>query len=109
MYTASIAATVIVLIILAGIKPLERRFIAVRQQRGIQMRVQRGRVSLDSVHAALGSGSVRVKQFIVQQSEDDSEVDEVQISLSRVTPGEFDAICRRLESMSGVREVRRQQ
>lgn len=109
MYTASIAATVIVLIILAGIKPLERRFIAVRQERSVQMRVERGRVSLDSVHAALGSGSVRVKQFIVQQSEDDSDVDEVQIALSRVTPTEFDAICHRLESMPGVRECRRQQ
>lgn len=109
MYTASIAATVIVLIILAGIKPLERRFIAVRQQRGIQMRVERGRVSLDSVHAALGSGSVRVKQFIVQQSEDDSDVDEIQIALSRVTPAEFNTICQRLESMPGVREFRRQQ
>lgn len=107
MYTASIAATVIILIILAGIKPLERRFIAVRQQRSLQLRVERGRVSLQSVHAALGSGSVRVKQFIVQQSEDDSEVDEVQIALSRVTPGEFDAICKRLESMPGVREFRK--
>src|SRR5471032_546540 len=29
MYTASVAATVIILIILAGIKPLERRFISV--------------------------------------------------------------------------------
>lgn len=107
MYTASIAATIIILIILAGVKPLERRFIAVRQQRSIQMFVEKGSVSLDSVHGALGSGSVRVKQLIVQQSEDDSEVDHVQIALSRVTPAEFEAICQRLESMRGVREFRR--
>ena len=30
LYTASIAATIIILIILAGIKPLERRFITPR-------------------------------------------------------------------------------
>lgn len=107
MYTASIAATIIILIILAGIKPLERRFITVRQQRSIQMLVEKGCVSLNSVHGALGSGSVRVKQLIIQQSEDDSEVDDVQITLSRVTNTEFDAICQRLESMHGVRECRR--
>ncbi len=107
MYTAAIGATVIILVILAGIKPLERRFISVRQQRNIQLLVERGSVSVDTLQRALGSGSIRVKQFIVQQSEDDPELDDVQISLSRVTPGEFSAICSRLEIMSGVRECRR--
>jgi putative Mg2+ transporter-C (MgtC) family protein len=107
MYTAAIGATIIILIILAGIKPLERRFISVKQQRSIQLLAERGSVSLDSVHQALGSGSVRVKQFIVQQAEEDPEVDDVQIALSRVTASEFAAICSRLESMSGVRECRR--
>jgi len=58
-------------------------------------------------HKAVGSGSVRVKQFIVQQAEDDPEVDEVQIALSRVSGNEFAAICSRLEATSGVRECRR--
>jgi putative Mg2+ transporter-C (MgtC) family protein len=106
MYIAAIGATIIILIILAGIKPLERRFISVKQQRNIQLLVDRGSVSLDSVYRALGSGSVRVKQFIVQQSEDDPELDDVQIALSRATESEFTTICTRLESMSGVRECR---
>jgi putative Mg2+ transporter-C (MgtC) family protein len=63
MYTAAIGATVIILIILSGMKPLERRFISVRRQRSIQLLVERGSVSLDSVHKALGPGSVRVKQL----------------------------------------------
>jgi putative Mg2+ transporter-C (MgtC) family protein len=33
LYTASIAATIIILIILAGIKPIEKRFITVKQRR----------------------------------------------------------------------------
>lgn len=106
MYTAAIGATVIILIILAGVKPLERRFIAVKQQRNLLLVVERGRVSFESVHSALGASSVRVKQFIVQQSEDDPEVDEVQISLSRATASEFAAIQHRLETMTGVRECR---
>ncbi|WP_028202184.1 MgtC/SapB family protein [Paraburkholderia nodosa] len=103
MYTAAIGATVIMLLILAGVKPLERRFISVRQQRSIQLLVERGSVSLDTVHRALGTGSVRVKQFIVQQSEDDADLDDVQIALSRVTASEFAAVCARLEAMRGVR------
>ncbi|MGF6371884.1 putative Mg2+ transporter-C (MgtC) family protein [Paraburkholderia sp. RAU6.4a] len=106
MYTPAIGATVIILIILAGIKPLERRYISVRQQRSIQLSVERGSVSLDAVNRALGTGSVRVKQFIVQQTEDDADLDDVQISLSRVSPGEFTAICLRLEQMPGVRVLR---
>jgi putative Mg2+ transporter-C (MgtC) family protein len=106
MYTAAIGATVIIFIILAGVKPLERRFISVKQQRNITLLAERGRVSLDSVHNALGTGSVRVKQFIVQQSEDDPELDEVQIGLSRATTSEFATIRTRLEAMSGVRECR---
>jgi putative Mg2+ transporter-C (MgtC) family protein len=106
MYTAAIGATVIIFIILAGVKPLERRFISVKQQRNITLLVERGSVSLDSVHNALGTGSVRVKQFIVLQSEDDPELDDVQIGLSRATDSEFATIRTRLEAMSGVRECR---
>jgi putative Mg2+ transporter-C (MgtC) family protein len=106
MYTASVGATVIILVILAGVKPIERRFIAVKQQRNVQLLAERGRVSLDSLHSVLGGGSVRVKQFIVQQSDDDPDLDDVQIALSRVGGHEFVAICAKLESMSGVRECR---
>ncbi|WP_408530195.1 MgtC/SapB family protein [Paraburkholderia nemoris] len=108
MYTAAFGSTIIILIILAGVKPLERRFISVRQQRSIQLLAERGSVSLDSLHRALGTGSIRVKQFIVQQSEDDPELDDVQIALSRASSNEFAAICARLEMMAGVRECRQE-
>jgi putative Mg2+ transporter-C (MgtC) family protein len=108
MYAAAFGATVIILVILAGVKPLERRFISVKQQRNIQLLAERGSVSLDSLHRALGIGSIRVKQFIVQQSEDDPELDDVQIALSRASSNEFAAICARLGAMTGVRECRQE-
>lgn len=67
MYTTAVGATFIILLILAGLKPLERRFIAVKQQRSVYLLADRGSVSFDSVHQALGSGSARIKQFIAQQ------------------------------------------
>src|SRR5471032_3633542 len=44
MYTAAVGATVIIFIILAGVKPLERRFIAVKQERNITLRSEERRV-----------------------------------------------------------------
>jgi putative Mg2+ transporter-C (MgtC) family protein len=106
MYTAAIGATVIMLVILAGIKPLERRFISVKQQRNIYILAERGSVSLASLHGALGSGSVRVKQFVVQQSDEAPELDEVQIALSRASADEFSAIFARLKAIPGVQACR---
>ncbi|HEF4750423.1 TPA: MgtC/SapB family protein [Burkholderia multivorans] len=92
MIVASVGATVIVLVILAGVKPLERRFIAQRQQR--------------TLHDALGTRHVRVKRFIVQQSDDDPDTDDISVSFSRTSPVEFAAICRTLQNLAGVRICR---
>ncbi|WP_250535671.1 MgtC/SapB family protein [Caballeronia sp. AZ10_KS36] len=106
LYTASIAATAIILIILAGLKPLERRFISVRQRRQLTMLVDRGSLSFHALHEALGPGSVRVKQFVVQQSEESPDSDEVQVELSRVSEQEYRSICARLRQLEVVREFR---
>ncbi|KIG08078.1 MULTISPECIES: MgtC/SapB family protein [Caballeronia] len=109
LYTASIAATAIILLILAGLKPLERRFITVRQRRQLTMLVDRGSLSFHGLHEALGPGSVRVKQFVVQQSEETPELDEVQVELSRVSSQEYRAICDRLRQLQSVREFREEE
>ncbi|RFU44311.1 MgtC/SapB family protein [Paraburkholderia sp. DHOC27] len=106
MYTAAVTATVLILIILAGVKPLERRFIVAKQERRIGLLVERGSVSVDSIHETLGVGSARVRQFVAQQSEEDPALDDVSLALSRVSVVQHEAICRRLEAMKGVRKLR---
>jgi putative Mg2+ transporter-C (MgtC) family protein len=103
LYTASIAATIIILIILAGIKPLEKRFIGSRQRRELVVHTNRNALSLATLHDTLGAGTARVKQFVMQQKDDS---DEIGITLSRVTPVQFEAICKRLRAVPGVREVK---
>jgi putative Mg2+ transporter-C (MgtC) family protein len=107
MYTAACAATMIILVILAGIKPLERRFITVKQERQIDLLVERGAITLNSTHEALGAGSVRVKRFVASPSEDNPGLEDVSLGLSRVSAVQYEAICARLEEMAGVRECRR--
>ncbi|KGT03652.1 mgtC family protein [Burkholderia pseudomallei] len=59
LYAAAIAATIIILVILAGIKPLERRYLSVRQRRHLMLLVEHGTLTFDSLHAALGVDSAR--------------------------------------------------
>jgi len=107
MYVASISATIIILIILAGVKPLERRFIAVKQQRSVNLWADRGSISLDIMHQILGSAGIRIKHFIVQQSETDPELDDIHISFSRSSINDFETIYARLENMENVRVIQR--
>jgi putative Mg2+ transporter-C (MgtC) family protein len=106
LYTASIAATIIILIILAGIKPLERRFITAKQRRQLTMLVIRGSLTFHTLHETLGASSARVKQFVVQQTDDSADLDEVQITLSRVSSTEYQAICAQLRGLEQVREFK---
>jgi putative Mg2+ transporter-C (MgtC) family protein len=106
LYTASIAATIIILIILAGIKPIEKRFITVKQRRQLSMLVERGSMTFHTLHEALGPASPRVKQFVMQQSDDDPQMDEVTITLHRGSSTEYTAICGQLRAIQGVKEFR---
>src|SRR6202012_1486361 len=106
LYTASIAATIIILIILAGIKPLERRFITMKQRRQLTMLVERGALTFPSLHDALGAASPRVKQFVMQQSDDAPEFDVVMITLHRVSSTEYAVIRDRLRELPCVKELR---
>jgi len=106
LYTVATAATVIILVILAGIKPLEKRYIANRQRRELRLSAERGSLNLQTLDLALGSSSARVKQFVVQQNESTSDTDDVLVVLSRVSDTEYAEIRQRLERASGVRSVR---
>lgn len=105
MYTAAIAATVIMLIILAGIKPLERRYFTARQRREFRLVADRGTVSVSTLEQALGPGSARITRFIVEPSGDRPEMDQIYIGLSRVSEREYSAIQQRLKGINGIREL----
>jgi putative Mg2+ transporter-C (MgtC) family protein len=106
LYIPAVAATAIILIILAGIKPLERRFIASRQLRAIVIFTERDALSLPRLHEALGPGSARVKTFVMRHKADAPDIDEIQITLSRLTQGQFSAVSKRLGELPGVLEIK---
>lgn len=102
LYTAAVAATVIILIILAGIKPLEKWYFVTRQRRELRLVVERGSLSVHTLEQALGPASARISKFVVQQNEDMSETDEVLIAFARMSDREFEAVREQLQKIKGV-------
>lgn len=101
LYTPSIAATLIILLILAGVKPLEKRFIAYHRRRHVTIKVKRGKLTLGSFNHALGVSANRVKQFIVQPGEDE-EYDEVYVVFSRMSLQEYVLIRKKFNDLPGI-------
>lgn len=89
-----------------GIKPLERRFITVKQRRQLTMIVEHGALTFHSLHDELRPASPRVNQFVMQQSDDAPNCDEAMITLHRVSNTESQVICAHLRQLSGIRQFR---
>lgn len=104
LYIPSIAATIIILLILAGIKPLEKRFIAYQQRRHVTIKARHGQLTLGTFNHALGISANRVKQFIVQPAET-PEFDKVYIVFSRMSPQEYAMIRKKFNDIPGVEAI----
>lgn len=105
LYTAAIATTALILVILALVKPLERRMFRRDQVRRINVVVDRQRLSISALDAALERSNLLVKEITLRQW-DTPEEDLAQIVLMRGAPR--DAIASLLASLreiDGVRSV----
>lgn len=101
LYTGAIAATVIILLILAGVKPLEDRYRASRQNAELRIKADRGSLSLHALNQALGTRSSKVRQFVVELDED-GELDQITIALSRVSKAQAQEIMETLMKLPGI-------
>ena len=101
MYVAGIAATGILLIILAGLKPLEERFRGRSPSQRLHIVAAHRAVTVDVLRQAAGSHASRIRSFVVEPSEDGTQ-DEVQVEFQRLPSGVFRDIAQRLRAMPGV-------
>lgn len=104
LYVEAGAATVVILLILAGIKPLEDRF----QKRHIahEFLLQTGPdgVALPALEDALGWRARRITRYVARPA-DDGET--VVLTLSRLAPREIAEVERILRAVPGVRGISR--
>ena len=105
MYYEASAATGIIFVILAGLKPFEDRFHAMRgSDAELRVIALRGSFSLASLHKIIGRRVSKVKQFAITPSET-NDIDEIKINLSPVSAGQIAYIINELKKLPDVRDV----
>ncbi len=103
LYVAALATTVIVLIILAGIKPIEERFRARQAERTVTLMADRGSITVDKILEATELPSSRIKLFSLLQQDD--ATDAVTVSFTRLPQQALDDAVARLHKAAGVKAV----
>ncbi|HEX3920123.1 MAG TPA: MgtC/SapB family protein [Caulobacteraceae bacterium] len=106
LYFAAGAATAIVLVILAGLKPLEERFRSQRRAARLDLEVAPGTMSAGFLQEVLGWRAQRVKQMVVT-SHDGDDVDHVTLTLGNQPAKDTEEMIQLLSSRASVRDVQK--
>ncbi len=101
------AATAVILVILAGIKPLEERFQQRHRSHEIVAEAEPGGLSVAALEAALGYRARRITRYVARPGENEG-TDEISITLTRLSPRDIEEIVRDLAKVPGVRRVSRE-
>jgi putative Mg2+ transporter-C (MgtC) family protein len=105
LYLAASASTVIILIILAGIKPLEEAYRSRNQSCQLKAEVDHGSLTPEVLQTALGLRAGQIKRFLVE-SRNPEGTDELVILLNKVSSQDIATFPEKLKELDGVREVR---
>ena len=98
LYVAAAASTVIILVILAGLKPIEARYDTARRSFELHLRARRGEASIQAIEKALARRPARVKQLIVERDEN-ADADDLTLILTRVSSQEKAEVRRVVEQL----------
>jgi putative Mg2+ transporter-C (MgtC) family protein len=104
LYVEAVAATFIILIILAGIKPLEKWYQSRSQTHDIRLRADSGKMSIELLNNALGYRARRIVRYVSGPSSD-PQFEEVIITIKRLSADDVADIIRQLEALPEVREA----
>ncbi len=104
LYIEAVASTVIILVILAGIKPLEKWYQARNQTLDMRLKVDRGKMTLDTLKDALGFRGQRISRFVCVASQDGLS-DDVTVTIKRLSSDDKEEIVRRLSGLPAVHEA----
>lgn len=106
LYFAAISATFIILMILAGVKPLEEKLKErTGRARTLTLVVKRGEMSMNLLQQTIKNRTRYIKQFIIEPSES-TEFDKVTITLSRINRLAFSEVIAQLQSIPSVTDVK---
>ena len=106
LYVEAVAATIIIMMILAGIKPIEERFQQRHKTHELLLETEPGQLSLSALETALDYRARRITRYIAKPSEI-AGLESVSITLTRLSPKEVGDIEHALRQLPGVRKVDR--
>ena len=109
LYVPAIAATALIVGILAGVKPFEERWRNRLRIQALRITVRRGALSLDRLHVVTGKYTTRVQSFILRPSTD-PELEDVTVTfvrLSRTSVADIAVKLRALPDVIAVEEGER--
>jgi putative Mg2+ transporter-C (MgtC) family protein len=105
LYVAGIAATILVVGILAGVKPIEESWRDRLRTHTLHLTVKAGSLSIDTLQDATGERASRVRQFVVRPGGEEG-LEEVTIAFVRLSQTSVAAIAERLRQNPAVVTVR---
>lgn len=105
LYLAASASTVIILIILAGIKPIEEAYRSRNQSCHLKIEVDNGGLTPELLKETLGLRAGQIKRFLVESRNQEGS-DELLVLLSKVSSQDIAGYPEKLKELDGVREVR---
>jgi len=104
LYVEAVSATIIILVILAGIKPLEKWYQRRNQTLHMQLRVAKGKVSLRTISKTLGFHADRISRFTSVPGAD-PKFDEATIAIKRLSRTEMAEVVNKLGSLPTVKKA----
>lgn len=105
LYLVSSAATIIMLVILAWLKPMSEHFRSGTLTQ-LQIRADHGSITLRTLEEILGKWTKKVRQIVSQHNPGDEDVDEVVISFLPMPHKDMVVVMERLRKAGVVRDVR---
>jgi putative Mg2+ transporter-C (MgtC) family protein len=101
LYVPALAATALIVGILAGVKPFEERWRDRLRAQTLKLTVRKGALSIDTLQAVTGERASRVRSFLVRPSTD-PELDEVVITFIRLSRTSVATIAEKLRASPDV-------
>lgn len=98
LYIAAIAATVIVLVILVALKPIERWMFARSLSRRFCLRAPRGTLGFGDFTRRFPDCTQRIARFVVER-DDDPSLDRIEIVVNGLSPDEVERMSKELHRL----------
>lgn len=105
LYAEAVSTTALVLLILAGVKPVERRLFQRRRHRSVFLTIDRAHASLAAIEAAVSRTGARIAELNVRRTGEGVD-DEVELALARISPEEVALLVESAREVEGVLSVR---